>query len=319
MSGKVWVDVIDSALASSLWQRARISHASTNPEVLSVLGVPIFYCAYKGDSPLALWPLLRTEEGAVISPEHLYYFGPFWIEEPGGESATSKLRRVTDVVGAFLAELPKDVQNTSFSLGPEWYDIRPFDWFRWGSDDLERFSISPRYSAQLNLEGATVSNLALKFRELRRRELRRFDSGRAVIRRGLSAETLESLYVETLMRSDVKPSIESMSELGKICRLQEAGLSVGFTALAESGEPVGCSLLLLGDGNINLVAQAVSTTSRQIGVAAALIRAGLQYGIENQFKIFDFNGANSPRRGDDKHSYGAEAKLYFDLRFPRRY
>jgi hypothetical protein len=296
-----------------------MSHASTNPEVLSVLGVPTFYCAYKGDSPLALWPLLRSEQGAVISPEHLYYFGPFWIEEPGGESATSKLRRLTDVVDALLAELPKDVQNTSFSLGPEWTDIRPFDWFRWGSDDVERFSISARYSAQLNLEGATVNDLALKFRELRRRELRRFDSGRVVIKRGLSAETLESLYVETLMRSDENPSTGSLSELAKICSLQDAGLSVGFTAVAESGEPVGCSLLLLGDGNINLVAQAVSTTSRQIGAAAALIRAGLHYGIENQFKIFDFNGANSPSRGDDKHSYGAEARLYFDLRFPRRF
>lgn len=319
MNGEIRVEIIDSALASSLWRRARVSKASTNPEVLSALGVPTFYCAYKGNSPLALWPLLRNEKGAIISPEHLYYFGPFWIEEPGGESVTSKLRRLTDVVYAFLSELPKDVQHASFSLGPEWSDIRPFDWFHWGNDDLERFSISARYSAQIILEDATVGNLALKFRELRRRELRRFDSGRVVIKPGLSAETLESLYVETLMRSEEKPSTSSLSELAKICSLQDAGLAVGFTALTETGEPIGCLLLLLGNGDINLVAQAVSTTSRQIGAAAALIREGLQYGIENQIKIFDFNGANSPSRGDDKHSYGAEARLYFDLRFPRRF
>ena len=28
---------------------------------------------------------------------------------------------------------------------------------------------------------------------------------------------------------------------------------------------------------------------------------------------YDFVGANSPQRGSDKHSYGAEAELYFDL------
>lgn len=32
-----------------------------------------------------------------------------------------------------------------------------------------------------------------------------------------------------------------------------------------------------------------------------------------KFKYFDFNGANSPLRGDDKHSYGASEKLYFQL------
>ena len=30
---------------------------------------------------------------------------------------------------------------------------------------------------------------------------------------------------------------------------------------------------------------------------------------------FDFNGANSPRRGDNKHSFGSESLLYFNLKF----
>ena len=29
--------------------------------------------------------------------------------------------------------------------------------------------------------------------------------------------------------------------------------------------------------------------------------------------LFDFNGANSPHRGDDKHSYGAKPLLYFEI------
>ena len=35
----------------------------------------------------------------------------------------------------------------------------------------------------------------------------------------------------------------------------------------------------------------------------------------DKFNSFDFNGANSPLRGDDKHSYGAEEKLYFQLKY----
>ena len=30
-------------------------------------------------------------------------------------------------------------------------------------------------------------------------------------------------------------------------------------------------------------------------------------------KVFDFNGANSPNRADDKHAFGAETLQYFNL------
>jgi hypothetical protein len=32
-------------------------------------------------------------------------------------------------------------------------------------------------------------------------------------------------------------------------------------------------------------------------------------------KHFDFNGANSPARGDNKHSFDAEPVLYFDIEY----
>jgi len=48
----------------------------------------------------------------------------------------------------------------------------------------------------------------------------------------------------------------------------------------------------------------------------------MAWGINNlldsyvsKFKNFDFNGANSPLRGDDKHSYGSKEKLYFHLNY----
>ena len=36
---------------------------------------------------------------------------------------------------------------------------------------------------------------------------------------------------------------------------------------------------------------------------------------QKKYDIFDFNGANSPNRGDDKHSYGAKENLFFDLKY----
>ena len=36
---------------------------------------------------------------------------------------------------------------------------------------------------------------------------------------------------------------------------------------------------------------------------------------KKKFEVYDFNGANSPNRGDDKHSYGALQKLFFEIKY----
>jgi hypothetical protein len=43
----------------------------------------------------------------------------------------------------------------------------------------------------------------------------------------------------------------------------------------------------------------------------SMILAGKARGMDT----IDFNGANSPRRADDKHSYGAGAELFFELSY----
>ena len=66
------------------------------------------------------------------------------------------------------------------------------------------------------------------------------------------------------------------------------------------------------------------TYSRVLWLAAGaiFIMSGLvAWAIRNQIMmakscgldVFDFNGANSPSRGDDKHSYGAKAALFFEI------
>ena len=43
------------------------------------------------------------------------------------------------------------------------------------------------------------------------------------------------------------------------------------------------------------------------------IHEAIMQNKKNKLDIFDFNGANSPQRGDHKHSFGAKLKLFFKL------
>ena len=74
------------------------------------------------------------------------------------------------------------------------------------------------------------------------------------------------------------------------------------------------NVILFDKDSIHLALNSCDKNWKKTGIMA--------WGIDNllkeyigKFKFFDFNGANSPFRGDDKHSYGAEEKLYFQLQF----
>ena len=71
-------------------------------------------------------------------------------------------------------------------------------------------------------------------------------------------------------------------------------------------------MVLFDKDSVHLVLNSCENNWRKKGIMA--------WGTNNlindyigKFKYFDFNGANSPLRGDDKHSYGASEKLYFQL------
>ena len=49
------------------------------------------------------------------------------------------------------------------------------------------------------------------------------------------------------------------------------------------------------------------------GIMSWAINNAIKTTKDNKLEIFDFNGANSPMRGDNKHSFGAKSTMYFKL------
>ena len=72
------------------------------------------------------------------------------------------------------------------------------------------------------------------------------------------------------------------------------------------------SLVLFEKSSVNLVINCANKDWKKNGIMAWSLNEKLKiYG--KKYDIFDFNGANSPKRGDDKHSYGAKESLFFEL------
>ena len=75
------------------------------------------------------------------------------------------------------------------------------------------------------------------------------------------------------------------------------------------------SIILRSRGISNVILTATEKNYRDRGLSAFGVHNCIKRAIELGDKVFDFNGANSPKRGDDKHSYGAVAKLYFEISY----
>lgn len=86
-----------------------------------------------------------------------------------------------------------------------------------------------------------------------------------------------------------------------------------FICFRENDVLQSFSLILLDKKSAHLVLTLTDEKYKKKGLGALNIFSCIKIAKNVEKKIFDFNGANSPDRGDDKHSYGAKSKLFFEI------
>jgi hypothetical protein len=155
------------------------------------------------------------------------------------------------------------------------------------------------------------------FRELRRREIRRvMGRGSPVFTDEWTSADIASLYVETFARQGIQVADAEITQIDRLVELVGRGLG-GVTACrtAEGNRIVGAVLCLYANGVANMILNLMARDCRGSGLGAWMVYSAIRNARAHGEHTFDFNGANSPARGDDKHSYGARPELYFDVSF----
>ena len=75
-------------------------------------------------------------------------------------------------------------------------------------------------------------------------------------------------------------------------------------------------LLTLNDKtSSHLVFNLASEKWKKKGIMSWSIHQAIIDAKKNNLNYFDFNGANSPLRGDNKHSFGSKSRVYFNLEY----
>jgi hypothetical protein len=315
---KYTIQKISAFEAEKVWNNSPQASIFTNPTVLDELASEVhWWGVYKGEEMNCIWPVALDGMSKPIVVPFSYWQGPLWSKKAFDHPAHRTLSLKTAVYELFIETFIRNYGTIKASLHPSILDIRVFDWWNYHNSEKPKFTIKPKYTAAI--KGLQISQLSIEknFRINRRRELTKFSKIDELVffDSACSKAELVSLYCETLQlnRSEIENSLASL------LKIIENGFGWIQSIRKRSDSSLCGLILILNDKNqANLVINLATIEFKDMGLMASNINRAIQLSQSKGIEFFDFNGANSPYRGDDKHSYGAEPILYFDLEYNDR-
>lgn len=308
--GKSRVELISPKSALSLWKESPHATVFTHPDVLRLFFHDVeWWGAIRGMELVAAWPVPMDSQRRATSSGFFYFVGPIWSNRFFPPIAHRALSLTLDVYTAFIDEFIPRYGEVSASLPPPQTDVRAFSW--WKYDYGSPIRIEPRYTARIaRMNESDLDDIQSRMRQVRRYEIRHRNIAESLTwSTHVAADELSDLYLERTP-SDRKRTHE---EIERLLLLTEAGWGTSIVSRDHAGR-LASGIILLSDGRTaNAAINSVSTDWRKLGLSTHSTWRAIQSAAVTGHYSFDFNGANSPRRGDDKHSYGAEALLYFDI------
>jgi hypothetical protein len=317
MASRFIIEEVDPETAFTVWEHSPHGTVFTHPYVATRISHSVsWFAAIKGSEIFVVWPVALNQDGGVELPSFSYFFGPFWSEVAVGRSVTSRLVDRLDAYDGLIEAILQRFGSVRAELHPLLLDVRAFSWWNYHSPGKPRFEIEPRYTARIDgLQDSTTDELLSNLRELRRREVRKVERQESpLLKASVSVDELVALYQTTFERQGVNVPTGSLESIDGLCRLVDEGYG-RITATVDSDSSCVASAVLCLDGHdtANMVLNLTDPSQRGTGIGPWTVFQSILQAKEAGLTHYDFNGANSPQRGDDKHSYGASEVLYFTV------
>lgn len=319
----LFVSELKTEEVERVWENSPHSSVFTHPYVLKKLSLQTRWFAVRSlDRILCVWPICINDQGLISKPPFTYYVGPIWEHKVYSQIAVHRsLSSPLVVYEKFLAFFEENFNNICCSFPPEITDLRPIDWWNFHNSEKNRIQILPRYTAIIDFQ--ETLNPQSMYRQVRRSEIRTFEkkykSDFIYEKNIIDLDEVIELYQRTVpcYRENIPDNVSR--SIKELCLLAKDGF--GFLSLFRSKEDkklAQFSLVLSARKKSNLILNLTNHQFKPTGLTAFATDQIINQSKQLGDILFDFNGANSPRRGDDKHSYGAKPVLYFDIEYNKK-
>ena len=302
-----------------IWKQSPNASIFTNPEFLKSLKNISYYSVYNGEEPICCWPVHTNENGNLVIPDFFYYFGPFWSNAILKLPNHSWLAKSTKVYECFLENLTQKHNKINFQFHHTLSDVRIFDWWNYNTTK-NKFDINVKYTALINqLKIKNEKEILSHFRYVRRYEIKNFkeNESKVYLCNGVSVDELITMYFKTVTEKHSKEYEQSLIEklifFHNMCNKNFGKI---FAYREKKSKKLICLILILIDQNsAHLILNLSTKEWKNENIMSWAIHKLFLYIKTINIDVLDFNGANSPKLGDDKQSYGSIAKPYFNFNF----
>jgi hypothetical protein len=310
--------VITAQEAQQFWHNVPDASAFAEPAILEMLSSKVdWLLAAKGDVPVCLWPVCLPDGHSPAIPDFCYYIGPVWNTHGTQAPPHRWLADSTQVYEGLITLMLKrhGKIHAQMPLGME--DIRVFDWWNYHDRQKPKFVIKPRYTACLRgIQSMSEEQILCNFRNKRRQVLRNIMKHGSPQRSDRWQESeLVNLYQEVMQGQMQAVSKKCLENIHALCSLASQGKGEVIAFRNGRNEILSAGMLLYGKNVANLVLCLTSPKWRDEKITVWTMYSMIMAGKAKGMDVIDFNGANSPSRADDKHSYGARAELFFELQY----
>lgn len=305
--------------AEKIWRESPNSCIYNSPKFLKNFKNIHFYCTFKGLDPMMCWPIFLNDKKEIDIPDFFYYFGPYWSNKILLKQEHSNFSTTQEVYNSFIKFFTQKYKKINFELNYSFQDIRAFDWWNY-NNKKKKFKIYPRYTAIINnLNNKTEEDLLKSYRYVRRYEIKKFNSiqEKIKIKNKISFSDLNNLYFNTIPKIKNKIQKKKMTQMIELiyqCATNGFGNIIAY-ADKKSNEIASIILILYDNNSSHLVFNLASEEWKKKGIMSWCMHKAIVDARKNKKNTFDFNGANSPHRGDNKHSFGSKSALYFKLNY----
>jgi hypothetical protein len=317
MSKYTFTKIEDFDVLMKFWSASPDATIFTHPDVLPKLVDQVeWWMAYKGEDPVCLWPICKTGFRNGGYSRFAYYVGPMWSKDHKMLSAHRWLQSSGQVYSGFIDRFKVDRHPTEVSLAPTLTDVRHFLWTNSIPSELPEIQVIPRYTAILDLSDLKPQNILKCVSTNRNREILRIEKSEAFsITKKIETEQALKLYESFFAEKNITMHQKEMDKVIRLCELVESGYG-RYTGYIDttSGELVSIVILLYDRATANLVLNLTHQAYKSSGIGTATLFNAILTAKHLGLQSFDFNGVNHPQRAFYKHSFGAEPKLYFDLK-----
>jgi hypothetical protein len=269
-----------------------------------------FYSINYSNNILAIFPFVK-DKNLTDNLFLIKYYGPAWSKYYRNQKKHKQIHHHQMAVYTmvdFYLEMSKSMHYFLFYTD---LDVRPLMNYFESPDIKYSLIIKPRYTAVINgLSNINESELLLNYRQAKRYEISKFRKDLLMESGIIDFYNFRDIYLETIELNSNSSQIEV-----KLIHLYE-GINKfeNFRILSFylNDDIVGYVLLLVDKVQCHCMIKAQKRS--YIHYSPVLFHEAIMYTKNLGRDVFDFNGANSLIGSSEKHSFGAEEKLFFEIR-----